>query len=280
MPPHGRSPFAWLPATGRQILGGLIDLLYPPACFLCTRDLADPEQKICTTCTAHLVGDPAAACPRCAATIGPFANVAGGCHVCRDLALAFTQAIRLGPYQGLLREKVLAMKHSSGQTLARVLGAFWTEQTEDLLRGLGAELVVPIPLHWRRWFKRGYNQSEVLARAVAHRLRIPCRPRLLRRIRHTPFQSLQPASSRRDNVRGAFVVRRVTDVRDRTILLIDDVMTTGWTCSEAARVLLAAGARNVVVAVLARAHDGLAGPASGDHTVPGSPNVPKTSPAP
>lgn len=282
----GRFSLSWLPATGRLVLGGLADLLYPPCCFICSSALSRPEAKVCAACTGSLVGDPDAACPRCAATIGPYANVTQGCPACRDEPLAFHRAVRLGPYQGVLRESILRMKGSSGQTLARVLGNFWAEEADEQLRALHADVVVPIPLHWRRWLKRGYNQSEVLARALARHLRIPCRPRLLRRIRHTPYQTFQTPSGRKDNVRGAFVGRVATDMRDRTVLLVDDVLTTGSTCTEAARALLRIGVGQVVVAVLARAHDGLAGgsdpagrgPEGGE--VPGIHDVPKTSPAP
>jgi predicted amidophosphoribosyltransferase len=109
------------------------------------------------------------------------------------------------------------------------------------------------PLHWWRHWQRGHNQSEALARALARRLGVPCRPRWLRRVRHTPRQTQQPPSARADNVRGAFRARRGAPLAGTTVLLVDDVLTTGSTASEAARALRAAGAGRVVVAVLGRA---------------------------
>jgi predicted amidophosphoribosyltransferase len=109
-----------------------------------------------------------------------------------------------------------------------------------------------VPLHWRRLWQRGYNQSLAIARGLAGRLRLPCRPSWLRRIRNTPSQTSQTATNRRDNMRGAFAVPRGTRLGGNTILLVDDVMTTGATVREAAAPLKRAGAARVVVAVLAR----------------------------
>ena len=126
-----------------------------------------------------------------------------------------------------------------------------TKRLAPCLRAIGADTVIPVPLHWLRYWKRGYNQSEVLARGLAARLQLPCRTGWLRRIRNTPKQTAQTPAARRENVRGAFRTGRSADLSGRTILLVDDVLTTGSTCSEAARALRDAGAKNVMVAVLA-----------------------------
>jgi ComF family protein len=143
------------------------------------------------------------------------------------------------------------MKKGSGEALAEAMGDLWAAESEGRIRGLQADVVIPVPLHWWRRWRRGYNQSETLARAVARRLSLPCRPLWLRRVRHTPLQTLQSPSARHANVRGAFLSRRSANLRGRIVLLIDDVLTTGSTCSEAARALKAAGAARIVVAVLA-----------------------------
>ncbi|MBV9122162.1 MAG: ComF family protein [Planctomycetes bacterium] len=237
-----------------QDLGwGMLHLLYPGICHACGRSLSRDEQHFCQACRQALVLDPHPTCPRCAGTVGPFANVEEGCPSCRASSFHFEKAFRLGPYEGLLRELILRLKHPPGEELAEVLGALWAEQTGPRLRGWGAEMVIPVPLHWRRRWQRGYNQSEVLARCLACSLGLPCRPRWLSRIRNTPKQTEQTAEGRRANVRGAFQVRPGAGLRGKTILLVDDVLTTGATCSEAAHALRQGGAAGVVVAVLAAA---------------------------
>jgi ComF family protein len=176
-----------------------------------------------------------------------------GCTHCRGLTLHFEQAVRLGPYEGALREVVLRLKHAPGALLAELLGERWAVWCEPRLRALQADVVVPVPLHWLRRFRRGYNQSEALARSLAQHLGLPCRPGWLRRIRNTPHQTGRSPSGRRSNVQDAFRARPRAALHGRTVLLIDDVLTTGSTCSEAAKALRKAGAARVVVAVLARA---------------------------
>src|SRR5262249_40598914 len=122
---------------------------------------------------------------------------------------------------------------------------------EDRLRALQADVVIPVPLHWRRRWSRGYNQSAILAEALAARLRLPCRPRWLRRLRHTPFQTKQSPTARRANVHGVFHAPVRDGLRGKCILIVADVPTPGSPASEAARALRAAGASRVVVAVLA-----------------------------
>ncbi len=238
--------------TGRELGRGLLHLVYPALCHFCGRSLADAG-PFCEVCRNALLADPVPACPRCAATVGPFAATDGRCTHCRDESLPFDAAVRLGSYDGLLHEAVLRLKHHSGEGLAELLGELWADHAGPALRAFRADAIVPVPLHWRRRWRRGYNQSEALAHGLATRLRLPLRPSWLHRIRATPIQPSQTLAGRRENVRGAFAATKVL-VAGKTVLLVDDVMTTGATASEAARALRAAGVGRVVAAVLARAH--------------------------
>jgi ComF family protein len=237
--------------TSRQLGRGLLHLLYPACCHFCGRSLTT-DGPFCDACRGAFVDDTFAACPRCAAGVGPFAVIDGRCAHCREEAFSFDAAVCLGPYDGLLREAVLRLKNHSGEGMAELLGELWADHRESTFRALGVDALVPVPLHWRRRWRRGYNQSEAVAHGLAARLRLPCRPFWLRRTRATPMQTSQTFAGRRENVRGAFAASRT--VVGRAVLLVDDVMTTGATASEAARALRAAGAGRVVVAVLARAH--------------------------
>jgi ComF family protein len=247
-----------LAAAGRAFARGLVELVYPSACLFCGSPPPLAEGTgvgrvgaFCDACRNSLVNDPDAACPRCAFTVGPFANVTGGCVSCRRESFAFEAVLRLGPYDGLLRDVVLRLKQPGSEALAEVVGELWGSVRRDALRAMAVDLIVPVPLHWWRRWRRGYNQSAALARGLASILGLPV-SFCLRRTRNTPQQTRQVASARRDNVRGAFRARRSSRLKGRSVLLVDDVLTTGSTASEAARALRDAGASRVVIATLAR----------------------------
>jgi ComF family protein len=144
------------------------------------------------------------------------------------------------------------MKHGQNEGLADAVGELWAAEAIDPLKILGAGLVVPVPLHWRRRWTRGYNQAATLAAALASGLQIPLADRWLRRVRSTPIQ-VGGRDARRSNVRGAFRAKTEPRWKGQPVLLVDDVLTTGSTASIAARALRDAGAGKVIVAVLA--HD-------------------------
>jgi ComF family protein len=242
-----------LTAFGRNLLAGARDLVYPGHCMLCGRSLPPTQEHFCGVCRVDALTDPHESCPRCAGTVGPFATPTGRCRTCRDESFAFERVVRLGPYDGLLREVVLRLKQQTAEGLAELLGAIWAEQAAARFAALHADVLVPVPLHWMRRWRRGYNQSAALSQGLSLRLRLPCQSSWLRRIRNTPRQTSQTLAGRKMNVRGAFRARGGAALKGRSVLLIDDVMTTGATASEAARALRDGGAGRVVVAVVARA---------------------------
>ncbi len=226
----------------------------PGICFACHSQLPEDVDDFCSACAERITNDPSNSCPRCSGTVGPFAEVENGCAKCRNEHYAFDRAFRLGPYDGLLRELILQMKRPGSESLAEAVGRRWAADSETTLRAMGVDLIAPIPLHWTRRWKRGFNQSEILAREWARKLRIPVRSNWQCRVRATPVQTSLSPTGRRENVKGVFKVSRKADVRGRTILLIDDVMTTGSTLSESAKAWRRAGAKSVIAAVLAHDH--------------------------
>ena len=238
---------------GRDLLSGARDLVYPRHCLLCGQGLPPDQPHFCEACRQDAFADPHPVCPHCAGTIGPFAVVEGRCRACREERFPFEKVVRLGPYDGMLREVILRLKHQTAEGLAELLGECWAEQAAVRFEEARVDALVPVPLHWMRRWRRGYNQSAALCQGLSVRLRLPSQASWLRRVRNTPRQTTQTPASRKPNVRGAFVTRHPGVVKGRSILLVDDVMTTGATVAEAARALLKGGADRVVVAVLARA---------------------------
>src|SRR5262245_9546143 len=243
--------FLWRHA--RALGDGLLQMVYLNICWICQQRRSELRDGVCQSCEHLLTNEPHATCPRCSSTIGPYVNVDAGCANCQDESFAFDRAIRLGPYEGVLREAILRMKQPGGQDLAEVIGLLWARHAEKKLSDLHPSVFVPVPLHWTRRWRRGFNQSEILAGALAHKLRIPPRPSWLRRTHRTAPQTRQTPAQRRSNVHNAFTIRRGLDLTGQTVLLVDDVLTSGATAHEAARALRRAKPEQIIVAVLAHA---------------------------
>jgi ComF family protein len=173
--------------------------------------------------------------------------------LCKDPPLLFDTVVTIGGYRDNLREAILRMKHPRHENLALALGRLFGQKRFSELDELEAEMIVPVPMYWKRRLRRGTNSAEFLARCLGRKLGLPVRRRLLVRCKNTEPQSELSPIKRFSNMRGAFRVRLAQRLRGARVLLVDDVLTTGATCSEAAAALKKAGAAMVAVAVVARA---------------------------
>jgi ComF family protein len=241
------------------MLGGLLisvrQLVLPAHCAACGAP-APPDRRmpLCEPC-GRILADLIAApyCPACGRNAGPHTQTPDGCAFCRNYPVRFDAAVRVGPYAGPLRSLILRLKAQRRLEVAPLLGRLMAERLALAPWLDQVDAVVPVPLHWTRRFTRGFNQAEVLAAELAGVVRR--RPsRRLRRLRATGHQMDLPASGRPRNVRGAFHLRwGAANLKDKSVLLVDDVMTSGSTIGECTRVLQQAGARAVYVAVVATA---------------------------
>jgi ComF family protein len=241
----------WLSA----LWGAFDALVFPWLCPICGVEASG--SPFCPRCRKAILerSEQAAlsSCPRCALTVGPFADLRGGCAACRERSLGFDSALALGPYEGTIRDLCLRLKHEKNAWLAPQLSDLFLEARHDALTGLPADVwVVPIPLHWSRRWRRGYNQAEALASGLARRLDLPVR-QPLRRIIATEKLGHKGRTERADVMRGVFRARDGRKLAGRTVILVDDVLTTGATCSAAAKALKKAGASRVIVVVIGRA---------------------------
>lgn len=243
---------AMLFRTGR----GVLDLLLPPQCVCCDARV-ETDGQLCAACFRHTAFITEPCCTRCGV---PFASagqaLAGGiCPSCQAAPPLYGQAHAALRYDAQGRKLVLPLKHADRPELAAVLGPHMVRAGTALLRH--ADLLVPVPLHRRRLFLRRYNQAALLASAVSRLSGVPAVGDLLVRHRATASLGHKSPAERVDAVRDAFAVRpgRAALLAGRTVVLIDDVMTSGATANACAAVLLSGGARRVDVLVAARVPD-------------------------
>lgn len=249
-------PAVWLHSRWGNLRAATLALFYPPHCAYCDEDLLaiNNGALLCGKCGDLLGPVVWEACRRCGAPISEESPPASQCSHCRGQHFHFDRVVALGPYQRELREAVLRTKRSSGEVLATTLGQWFGSRRGPLLEMTRSDLVVPVPMHWRRHLTRRSNGVELIAAALASILRLPLESGAVYQRHNTRLQRNLPPRERLRNVRGAFRLRRGYDLRGTTVLLVDDVLTTGATASEVARALKRdGGVSRVIVAVLARA---------------------------
>jgi competence protein ComFC len=233
-------------------LGGIASLFYPPACTICCASVASREY-LCQECEAKMTRIVPPFCAKCSepfegAITGPFT-----CANCAHRTIYFDAAVSAYRSRGIVRRVILDFKYGRQMHL-RHLVARWlfAALDDDRLRDQRFDVVIPVPLHPARERERGFNQAVLLAELLRSHISAQMKP-LLERTRYTTTQTAFDRAERMENLHGAFRLRKSGDVRKLHVLLIDDVLTTGSTLSECARVLKKAGAISVHAATAARA---------------------------
>lgn len=256
----------WIRLTSRQLtsraqrgaqgsLRATLALLFPPHCFFCGTEITESDiapAGLCSACRSHLTAWDHPACRRCASPLPQFWGDATQCPRCCNRRYAFNRALALGAYTGVWRDAVLCMKRASFEPLTHAVGQLLAERIRDASPKPTINQVVPVPMHWSRRLHRGVQTSRVLGVAIARQLQLPLAAHLLRCRRRTEKQGTLTPLDRFRNVRNAFQANSAYDLSGTDVLLVDDIMTTGATLSEAARALRAVGARSVTAIVVAR----------------------------
>lgn len=251
-----------LAGSSRALLG----LLAPRRCLACTEPLdAARARRLCDACLEsidRLSFEGLPCCPSCGLPTGPaeLHAVATRCGECVARAPVFEAARSFGLYDGALRDAILRLKFAGQPALAGPLGALLARAAEGLPR---PDAIVAVPMHATRLRERGFNQAAMLARVAAKALGVPRLPRALVRTTATGPQTARDRARRFANVRGAMTAD-AAQVRGLSILLVDDVLTTGATVTACAEALLDAGAASVRVATVARTALGEGGSATID----------------
>ena len=233
-------------------LPALSSLFYPPTCVVCSEN-AERREYLCGSCQNRAPRITAPFCTKCSEPFFGAITQTFNCANCEHRTLHFDCAVAAYRSRGLVRKLVHDFKYGRQRHLRHPLAGWLGETLQDpRLRGRRFDVIVPVPLHPARERERGFNQAALLAELLASRVTLPLRP-VLERIRYTTTQTAYDRAERMENLHDAFRLRKNRDVRELRVLLIDDVLTTGSTLSECARVLKAAGAISVHAATAARA---------------------------
>lgn len=230
----------------------LSDLIFPPRCLLCG-DAPRDSEPFCRACGDLLRRErEATSCPKCAASVARYEVRDGRCSDCRGRLPKVSQLVRVGPYGKLLGYMLRRYKYNDRGQFGPILGNWLAERLGNAEWIGRVEAVTSVPSHWTRRLRKPAHPADELAAVVARRLDLPFL-RLLRRVRSGPHQVGLTYNQRLSNVLGLFRMRAGVQLNGATILIIDDVRTTGATLNECGKVLRRAGAKEVYGGVVVRA---------------------------
>ena len=225
----------------------LIELaVFPSFCKRCNTLLVKKgERGICAECLKQLKPWQSGHCMEC----GRFFSSPAESHVCgrcvHDRPM-LSKHRSVGLYAGVLKDSILLFKYKGYKCLGKDLALYAHRFSgNDSALWQDVDLIVPVPLHRRKLGKRGFNQAQVLARILSEKKRIPMDGKALKKVRQSPPQTSLEAEDRVHNLTDVFRVAKPERVSGKTVLIVDDVFTTGTTLDECTRVLLEAGAREI-----------------------------------
>jgi len=238
-----------------RVLQSAWSALWPAACPLCNEIPDEPlSGSFCPRCSETFVAIREPFCLACGRRLNPGSNPRNKvCARCATEPHAFDLARSYGNYEGALSRGVIDFKFHRKRELLEVFSPMMSRTAAQAAKELRIDLVVPVPLHPARIKERGFNQAADLARAASAGTGRPLSHGIMQRVRNTGQQTGMTRAQRKRNVKGAFKVRRPDRVKNKNLLLVDDVMTTGATLDECARELKKAGAARVAAVTLARA---------------------------
>jgi ComF family protein len=241
----------------RGIGSRLVNVILPQHCYHCGQPVAAPGQgSFCDGCWGliHLIEPPY--CPCCGEPFRSPVTLTSSpeyrCGACRTHPPPFDHARAIGRYKGPLRQAIHLLKYRGKFCLKERLLQLVLAHFDAHFPATTFDAILPVPLHRQRLMQREFNQAAVLAQGLARHLNVPVLERLLARVRATRPQVGLSGGERRQNVKQAFTVTNPTALEDKLVLVVDDVLTTGATLGEVARIVKLAGARQVDVFALAR----------------------------
>ena len=229
-----------------KILNSILDLIYPNRCWGCDRLLPEKSVGFCTLCQQTVL-EQTDCCAQCGVPIENIgAQTIPRCGPCQYKPTSALQSCWWAlEYGGAIQHAIQKMKFGQQWPLATEFSRLFQPHPQQDHLYLEWDAVIAVPMHWRTRMDRGFNQSTVLARAIASRLHIPLLIGSLKKNRHTARQTTLSAKQRRTNLSGAFSIHKPQSIEGKRLLLIDDVVTTGTTIQACAKTLKAANARTI-----------------------------------
>ncbi|MCC7211739.1 MAG: ComF family protein [Candidatus Brocadia sp.] len=235
-----------------------LDLFYSRSCLHCNRNLNNSYALyLCEDCIKGISYVSTDHCIRCGAALGPhsISTVKEGCIKCKGRRLSFTTTTSVTYYEGAMKTLIHKFKYSRQKFLFHTLNEILLARDKVQAIVPNIDVVVPVPLHWIKKMRRGFNQSELLAWSMQHNFSKPVSTNNLCRIKNTTSQTQLSKKQRQANIRDAFHVKDPKSFQEKRILLVDDVLTTGVTVAECAKILKQSGAQSVHLLILATAKD-------------------------
>jgi len=218
------------------LLNKVINVFYPPRCIFCRQVLSlDCEINICSRCNEEL----------------PYAKKEFLQTGEEDEENFCDGAISVFRYKGIVKDSLIRFKFYSSPSYYRTFARLMAERFLEMAPAGDYDMIVSVPLHKQKEYARGYNQSRLISKALSREIKLPEKSKVIKRLKNTGSQSLLDKKDRRENIKGAFAIADADLVRNKSIILVDDIMTTGATLEECGRVLKEAGAKKVTALVVA-----------------------------
>lgn len=226
-----------------------MEFTFPHTCICCDKSI-EKEKIFCDDCFSKIPFVEGNLCYRCGRKLNLLPiNEKMLCADCLNKRPIYDKARAAFQYNTVSKSCILKFKNTGRMDYKKQFVALLEQAGKDLFPD--TDIIMPVPLHWRRKVSRGYNQAGVIGKALSKKIKIPYTDKILIRSRHTPKQEKKTNKERHKNVKNAFMVKKPRKIKNKTVLLIDDVLTTGATVNTCAKELKKAGAQTVFVLTIA-----------------------------
>jgi ComF family protein len=236
-----------------EVLNDISDVIFPPKCLGCAEILyPNGRQLFCPDCKEKIKFITGSLCPVCGTTFSDSPAKSHLCGNCIENKTYYSCARAVFSYETIILDAIHQFKYGNNISIGDQLASFMADFSFPDIDFSDYSLIIPVPLHIKRLRERGFNQSLILARALAKKWHIPVNFSLLKRHKLTLTQTGLHKTERKQNIKGAFEVSSKREIAGKKIILVDDVYTTGATINECAKTLIKSGAQKVTVLTLAR----------------------------